>query len=145
MYWEQTVPFFAENELACRCCGRIRMDIHLAVALPALRLAWNRPLYATSVCRCPAHNLKVGGHPRSMHLTENPHHPTDGAAAADISWASWDNQTRLDFCRLAYKHGWSVGLHDSFCHIDRRKDLGLPQGKFLYGQWSGGFNPEDIL
>jgi hypothetical protein len=64
--------------------------------------------------------------------------------AADVSWRTWDKQERMNFARLAYRQGWSVGLHNGFCHIDRRKDIGLQQAVFVYAEWNG-FTREDVF
>jgi hypothetical protein len=64
--------------------------------------------------------------------------------AADIAWRDWPEQDRIAFARLAYRMGWAVGLHDGFCHIDRRKDIGLEKRAFVYGSWSG-FSREEIF
>lgn len=145
--WNQALPYFPEHELECPHCNLIQLDIRFAAALPALRLAIGHALYPTSVTRCPAHNRKVRGHPRSMHLTENPVHPTNGSMGADIAWRGWPLHDKLDFARLAWSLGWSVGLHDGFCHVDRRADLGLdhlPQKVYLYDEWGGGFDAADV-
>lgn len=145
MHYSNELPFFTRDELACQGTGIIKMDIHLAVHLPLLRLEWGKPLSPSSVCRTPKHNARVGGHPHSMHLTDNPKWPTDGTAAADIKWRHWPKDEKLRFAQLAWKRGWSVGLHDGFCHIDRRIDFGLQQAVFLYGTWSGAFDPDEVM
>jgi len=142
--WTSPLPFFPAHELACKGSGEILLDIHFAVALPALRMEWGGPLTPTSVCRTPAHNKNVGGHPRSMHLTVNPARKTAGCMAADIAWRDWKSETQLRFAKLARKMGWSVGLHDGFCHIDRRADIGMAKNVFLYGTWSGAFTVDDV-
>lgn len=142
-----SIDFFSAQELACKGSGIIKMDPRFAVALPELRVAWGAPLSPSSVCRTPEHNTKVGGNPRSLHMTENPAWPTFGAMAADIRWRNWSVFNQLRFARLAYSLGWAVGLHNGFCHVDRRGDLNLPnlpQRVFLYGDWDGRFKPSDI-
>ena len=67
--------------------------------------------------------------------------------ALDWPWRGWAREKKLRFAKLAWSLGWSVGLHDGFCHIDRRADLDLPelpQSVFLYGEWSGGFLPGEV-
>ena len=145
MPWDQAIPFFTRSELACKGTGVIKLDRRFAVRLPQLRIEWGDALYPTSVCRTPEHNESVGGHKRSLHLTDNPVHDTDGCMAADVSWRNWSTERKLRFARLAWSLGWSVGLHDSFCHIDRRKDAGLAQASFLYGQWSDQFTPDAVI
>lgn len=132
--WHRAIPFFSERELRCRYSGQLCMDAAFAFRLPLLRLEWGRPLHPTSVCRSVSHNESVGGHPRSLHLVVNPVHPVQGAMAADIWWGDWDDQEQRDFAQLAWKRGWSVGLHPDFCHVDLRRFF-LPQGCFTYSAW----------
>lgn len=140
--WHGPLPYFGISELACKGSSFVQLDLRFAAALPALRQAWGNPLTPTSVCRTPEHNASVGGHPRSLHLTDNHHHPTHGCMAADLVWPD----DRLAFARLAWRMGWAVGLHDSFIHVDRRADIGLNKRVFLYGgTWSAPFNREDIF
>jgi hypothetical protein len=148
MIWTSALPYFSEAELACKGTGVIKLDLRFAAALPALRVAWGRPLSPASVCRAPLYNEAVKGHPNSLHLTDNPTHPTHGTMAADIAWRNWPAQQRLQFARLAYSLGWSVGLHDGFCHVDLRKALNLPnlpQAVFLYGSNWSGFSREEVF
>ena len=137
-------PYFTRAELSCQGTGVIRLDQRFADALVELREQWNKPLSPSSVCRTPDHNENVGGHPRSLHLTKNPYWSTNGTMAADIRWRMWPTEEKLAFSRFCWQRGWAVGLHDGFCHIDRRSDIGLGQAVFLYGTWSGAFDPEDV-
>ena len=139
------IKYFSEQELACKGTGVVKLDPVFAQKLPELREAHGGPLAVNSVCRTPEHNRNVGGHPRSLHLTENPVHKTGGCCAADISWRGWSDERKLTFAKLAWSLGWSVGLHDGFCHVDRREVAGLPQAAFLYGTWTGNFKPEDVI
>jgi len=144
MIWTEALPYFPKHELACRSTGIIKLDLRFAAALPALRMAAGRSLTPTSVCRTPAHNKASGGHPNSLHLTENPVRNTNGTMAADLAWRMWPTDEKLAFARLAWKMGWAVGLHDGFIHVDRRAEIGLPQSVFLYGTWSNAFSPEAV-
>jgi len=128
----------------CPSTGVIRLDYSMAIELPRLRYLINKPLSPTSVCRTPERNLKVKGHPRSLHLTENPVHPTGGCMAADLYQLDWDSELRLRFARLCWSLGWSIGLEDRFIHVDRRVDIGLRQTVYTYdGRWHG-FDPERV-
>jgi len=141
------IKYFSEKELACKGTGIIKLDPRFAEELPKLREAWNSPLTVNSVCRSPEHNKKVGGNPNSLHMTVNKKWNTLGTMAADIRWFDWGKATKMKFAQLALDMGWSVGLHNSFCHIDRRADLKnptLPQNIFLYGAWDGEFNKSDL-
>jgi hypothetical protein len=152
----RAIPYFSEDELRCKGSGIIMLDYRFAERVVELREVWGRPMHPISVCRSPEHNEGVGGHPRSLHLTINPFHPTHGTMAMkdmewrhgtmamDVKWRWWLRSKMLRFCRLAWSLGWSIGLHDGFCHIDRRADLGLPQRVFIYGTWSAPFSASDI-
>jgi hypothetical protein len=150
------IEFFSQAELECKGSrkdnapgtGVIKLDPRFAAALPELRRAWNKPLTPNSICRTPEHNVKVGGNPNSLHMTENAKWPTIGTMAADISWRGWPVEEQLAFARVAWGMGWAIGLHNGFCHVDRRADLGLPnlpQSVFLYGEWDAKFGRDDIV
>jgi len=149
------IRFFSAAELECRGSrvngqpgtGVIKLHPSFAVELVSLREAWGRPVAPNSVCRTPAHNRAVGGHANSLHLTDNPRWPTLGTMAIDWPWRGWSSADQLAFARLAWGRGWSVGLHDGFCHLDRRADLRLPelpQAVFLYGTWTGRFGAAEV-
>lgn len=146
MTWLNTpIPYFSTYELECKCCGELMLDTSFAALLPALRQLHGAPLTANSVCRCPAHNANVGGHRSSLHLTQNAKHKTVGTAAADLAWRAWPPDAKLRLARLAWGLGLSVGLHNSFIHVDARTSAaGLPQHAFLYGDWDGEFSPDDV-
>jgi hypothetical protein len=150
------IEFFSQSELECKGSrqnntpgtGIIKLDPRFAKELPELRRAWGKSLSPNSICRTPEHNAKVGGNPNSLHMTENAKWPTIGTMAADISWRGWPVEEQLAFARVAWGMGWAIGLHNGFCHVDRRADLGLPnlpQSVFLYGEWANNFNRDDIV
>lgn len=141
------IEFFSEAELRCKGSGVIQLDPRFASALVELRKAWGKSLSVNSVCRSPEHNAAIKGNPNSLHMTVNPKWPTLGTMAADINWRNWALDEQLRFARFAWRRGWSVGLHNGFCHIDRRADLKLkelPQACFLYGEWDNQFTIEQI-
>lgn len=136
------IPYFSEYELQCKGTGTIKLDPRFAQALPKLREAWGKPLTPNSVCRAPSHNKKVDGHPRSLHLTENPHWPTFGTMACDIRWRDWSLADQQAFAELALSMGWRVGLHNGFCHLDRLLEIAPGSKKvFLYGTYTGPLYP----
>lgn len=143
--WLGAIPFFTEEELACRCCGTIKLDLNFAAKLPALRAAWGAPLRLSSVCRCSTWNKSQGGHPTSLHLIVNPKYKTSGAMAADVKWRQWEVADKLKFARLAWAHGFSVGLHDGFCHVDLRTAVGKLQTVYLYSEWAGQFDVVSVM
>lgn len=143
-----TEPFskFTAKELRCKGSGVIKIDKRFADLITEFReFVWGLPINPSSVCRTPQHNLAVGGHPTSLHLTENPKHNTNGTAAMDCRWFDMSKKEKLIFARLAYKTGFSVGLHNLFCHLDLRTIAGLPQHCFIYGEWDKHFNIGDVI
>ncbi|MDL2264284.1 D-Ala-D-Ala carboxypeptidase family metallohydrolase [Synergistaceae bacterium OttesenSCG-928-I11] len=61
-------PHFLLREFQCRCCGCVKLSPRLLERLEALREAWGHPVVVTSGYRCAAHNGKVGGAARSLHM-----------------------------------------------------------------------------
>jgi len=115
--------YFTHAEIACKHCGKAKVMDSFATKLVELREAWGRPMIITSCCRCFEHNKNIGGAAKSFHVFDSP--KTTGinaTCAADISVKNMDGKTRWAFVNLAFKHGWSVGVHKSFIHIDRRSD-----------------------
>lgn len=138
---------FTEKELRCKGTGVILIDKRFADAITDFREnIYGKPMTPTSVCRTPEHNKAVNGHPSSLHLTDNPVHKTNGTAAMDVHWHAMSTEEKLNFAALAYKSGFSVGLHNIFCHLDLRTIAGLPQHCFLYGEWDKKtFQPKDVV
>lgn len=123
---------FTVAELACKGSGQVRLATGFAEKLVLLRLSWGRPMRLTSACRSSQHNAAVGGHPRSLHICDQPAHGLDGAAAVDVAVADITQAWELDF--IAKGLGWSVGVPKAgFLHLDRRDLAGLPRGLFGYG------------
>ncbi len=137
--WKKELPYFSLKDLACKKTKTVLLDMRFAVTLIALRVKVAHAMTLNSTCRTPAHNKRVKGHRYSLHLTKNPKHATKGCMATDVYWRSWSYDKKLRFVRVAWKAGWSLGLHTGFCHIDRRVDVGLPQHIFKYAGWSNVF------
>ena len=130
------MSYFKDDELRCRCpCRLLKLHRGFRDALEALREEFKRPMALTSACRCKAHNEAVGGHSRSLHVGDFPHHADkgqQGCLAVDVSTP--DGAYRGQLFSLAWKHGFSIGWNakKNFLHIDRRVDIGLPQTSFDY-------------
>jgi len=111
---------FKAIELACACCQKIRLAAGFANHLVVLRLTYGRPMLLTSCCRCSAHNQAVGGHPNSAHLCDKPTKHTEtvdhGTCGIDVANPS----DRL--IKVAMALGWSVGIAQTFVHLDRIAD-----------------------
>ncbi len=111
---------FSDKELACRHCGKLQLAPGFAEKLKELRLDVGLPFVVTSCCRCSEHNKKVGGNPRSFHLTENPTRNLSGTCAIDIARRGYAFDRQLITAALV--NGWSVGIAKTFIHLDRRTD-----------------------
>lgn len=59
---------FKPDEFRCPHCGEVKLERSLCDHLEALRSLIRRPLPIVSGYRCPTHNARVGGAPRSQHL-----------------------------------------------------------------------------
>jgi len=88
---------FSTKELECECgCGfgskREDYDPRLLTMLQKVRDKWGKPIYdwQLSCCRCPTHNIEVGGVPGSKHA-KNP------CEACDIAF---NRDERDDFIEM---------------------------------------------
>jgi hypothetical protein len=124
---------FSRSELACPTTGEVRLASGFGEALEQLRIKLDAPIYLNSACRSPEHNVKVRGHPRSLHLTVNERWGTGGTCAVDV--AATDGQYRAKLIAQALDQDWSVGVASNFIHLDRRsRYCGLPQVLYHYGR-----------
>lgn len=114
---------FSEAELACKGSGMLILAPGFGEALVRLRMDFGRPMSVTSACRSAAHNARIGGHPRSLHVCDKPYWPTGGCCAIDI--AMRDGAYNLRLLGLAERQGWAVGINfqKNFIHLDRRADF----------------------
>src|SRR3990172_11881 len=119
---------FSHEELESPDTHEVRLADGFALELIRLRATGGKPMKVNSCCRSAAHNLAIGGHPRSLHIYDAPQHGLNGCAAIDI--ATPDAPQRAKLRRLAWGMGWSVGLGRWFLHLDRRDLAGLPQREF---------------
>ena len=121
--------FFTKKELQCKCgCNSLILAEGFPEKLRQLRELFSRPMIVNSCCRCPSHNAVVGGADMSYHLTNNS--ISKGTCAIDILRRGYDYDSSL--IQWALSLGWSVGLHRSFIHIDRRIDYGVPAVIYHY-------------
>lgn len=130
----EVIPNFTAGELKCQGSGTMRFHPDFLEELARLRFRWDKPMTINSCCRSPAHNEAIGGHPRSLHLTQNEARGGVGTLAVDISIRGMDGTDRGKLHHLARELGWSVGLNvdKQFLHIDRRVDIGLERRDFFY-------------
>lgn len=60
---------FSRREFQCKCgCGFDDVSADLVKGLQQLRDLCGRPVIINSACRCPEHNRRVGGAPKSQHV-----------------------------------------------------------------------------
>jgi uncharacterized protein YcbK (DUF882 family) len=106
-------PHFSKKDLACRCCGRLRVDPRLIDALEALRQLAGAPIVIHAGYRCPTHNQAVGGIPNSEHTR---------GLAADIDIPGLNLQQMYDFaCEVLEFAEGGIGAYDTnFLHVDVR-------------------------
>ena len=129
--------YFSDDEMRCKgsncgCGNAVNIDPIFDQRLLELREAFGRPMRLTSVCRCLAHNTKVGGAKASFHISDKPAWKgVTGTAAADVAFS--DETYRNELGKLAWSLGWRIGLHTKFLHIDSGSHLGAKaQSVFLY-------------
>ncbi|WLD56895.1 D-Ala-D-Ala carboxypeptidase family metallohydrolase [Salinispirillum sp. LH 10-3-1] len=122
--------YFTKKELACKGTGIIRLAPRFADELLALRLELDEPMNLTSACRSKSHNTNVGGHPRSLHVCDEPYWPTGGCCAVDVG--TTDPAYRARLIKTALLMGWSVGVHKDFIHLDRGADFSARSEPMLF-------------
>ncbi len=114
--------YFSDNELKCKCgCGLLNFAPGFREHLNHLRDEFGIPMRVNSCCRCYKHNEAIGGHEKSLHVGDNPYHKTKGTIAIDIDTSAYSRDEREQLIYLAAVNNWSVGLGDTFLHLDLRK------------------------
>lgn len=130
--WEGKV-LFTDAELMCPATGVVKLAPAFSDKLLVLRLELDRPMIVNSCCRSDQYNRALkNSHPRSLHVWDFPHHPTNGTAAIDIHIPN--EQYRSELYQIAWVLEWSIGQSRNFMHLDRRVDYleGYPQTEFSY-------------
>jgi hypothetical protein len=104
---------FSKSELACHCCGELKIETALIDALEQLRALAGKPIVVHDGYRCPAHNQEVGGVSDSEHTR---------GMAADVSVPGLRLQQMYELALQVpafFKGG--IGAYDgSFLHLDIR-------------------------
>lgn len=125
---------FWDYEMRCKCgCGLLIIHPGFMQWLQAVRDELRVPMHVTSGCRCKEYNAKIGGHPKSLHICDEPQHSgQQGTLAVDIAAADGVYRGRL--FAVAWLAGFSVGWNAKrgFLHLDRRDMVGLSQTSFDY-------------
>jgi hypothetical protein len=127
-----TTRYFSQEELQCPATHIVKLAEGFGECLMALRFSWGLPMIVNSCCRSEDHNDSIGGHDRSLHVYDHPFHPTGGTCAIDLRIINGTQRGNL--IALAWGSGWSVGVAQTFVHLDRRTDnAGLAQKLYPYG------------
>lgn len=152
--WNDSICYFKREELACRCCGELRLDTSVALHLPILRAHWADRLLIAVGSVCHERNFVLAGHRDSLHLMHNTklRYPQEGEAPADpvgtlavsIRWGGQHYLDQLALARMAYNLGWSVGLHRQAIAIDRRVDVGMQKTIYYADDWGFDFRKEHV-
>ncbi len=122
---------FTHEELQCPETKEVVLHPGFGEALAKLRQTFGRPMIVNSCCRSAAHNEGIGGHIRSLHVYDKPHHQALGTLALDVK--RQDGLYAYQLVRLATEIGWSVGVARTFIHLDRRTMVGMLPNVFGYG------------
>lgn len=109
---DELAPNFHGYEMACHCCGEIKADKRLMMALQDLRDLIRRPIRIISGYRCKRHNDAIGGALHSQHLL---------GKAADIQVEGMSVKTLYAFAKKvgAFARG-GIGTYPTFLHVDVR-------------------------
>ena len=127
------IPYFTHGELACHKTHKIKLAEGFGDKLVALRKEYGLIMPVTSGCRSKEYNRSIGGHYRSLHVYDEPHHQTGGCCAVDVRME--DGVVKGHLVATAWKMGWSIGVHGNFVHLDMRSDYtDLPQAFFTYNR-----------
>jgi uncharacterized protein YcbK (DUF882 family) len=106
-------PHFSKDEMACHCCGDLKVDERLLSGLETLRKLAGAPVIVHDAYRCPKHNEESGGVADSEH--------TRGLAAdVRISGLSLQQMYGLALQVPEFANG-GIGAYDGgFLHVDVR-------------------------
>lgn len=114
---------FSEEEINCHLTHEGKLADGFKDALVSLRMAFGRPMPATSICRSKAWNDQQSeSSPRSLHIYDKPFHSNNGTCAIDVSIVNMSEEEREFLLNTAWNAGWSVGKANTFYHLDRRID-----------------------
>lgn len=116
---------FSVEELEDATTHELKLALGFIKRLEELRADYDYGMIVTSGCRSQEHNqwlIRRGypASPNSFHLIENTKYQTGGCCAVDIARPSGAYLHRL--IKIATHRNWSVGVANSFIHLDRRVD-----------------------
>ena len=101
----------------CKCgCGNRFIQKEAIDKLQKTRDIMQAPLIINSAARCPLHNVKVGGAPRSQHRATK----VSPSTAFDISLHGLNKEDLIEAAKFAGFKGFGIN-YNSFLHVDNRK------------------------
>lgn len=123
--WGKVSSNFTPKELSSKGDASIKIEVKALRLLQGLRDLYNAPLVVNSAYRDPAHNIAVGGSPKSQHVL---------GRAFDLHIENVDVGRVLE--EMAIKVGFSaIGRYKTFIHVDCRPSK--PDGSiYQWGSWS---------
>jgi hypothetical protein len=126
------MKYFTEKELAAKDTGICKLSAGFGDRMDALREEWGKPLIVNSCCRTKQHNKAIGGSPKSLHVYDEPYHPTGGTCACDFRLMPTTEENEK-FAHLALDMGFSVSYEKGCIHVDdRTRVLGIPKIRFIW-------------
>ena len=120
----QISKHFNSSEFDCKCknesCVNQKISIDLINRLESIREEIKQPLIITSAFRCKKHQdfLRKNGVATVVAKSTSQH---ELGEAADIT-KKQRNDIRTDFLKIVEKQFQTIGLSNSFLHVDTRKE-----------------------
>jgi uncharacterized protein YcbK (DUF882 family) len=104
---------FDDSEFECKCgkCQLPEISKELLEILEKVREHFGKPIQINSGYRCPDHNAKIGGSPRSQHCK---------GTAADIVIKGVLANKVADYIDMIMPNKGGIGRYSSFSHVDVR-------------------------
>jgi zinc D-Ala-D-Ala carboxypeptidase len=104
------LSYFTDEELRCKCCGKLEMDDVFRDRLSWVRETAGFPLLIDSGYRCPKHNAEVGS-------TSTNH--TKGLA---VDVLNLDHNLRYRIIAAAIRSGiLGIGIGNNYLHLDTNR------------------------
>lgn len=141
---------FFHKELACRSHdpkamqGAIPEITRLRFSM--FRDCLDESIVPNSVCRSGQHNRSLNGAAaKSNHIFDEPVWRNDGCIAMDIRTRNREPEYKDRLVELAWKMGFSVGIYNTFVHIDDRTFTDGRRQSFWYGRSFSGKRYDDLF
>lgn len=118
--------YFTPGELACPCCGLMRIDGLFFMMLTRARSMSTVPFRVESCCRCERHNMEVGGKPNSAHIVSD---DAGVHACKGVDLIARDSLERWHIVNALIAAGFRrIGIGSgTLVHVDHDTDLPTPR------------------